>query len=148
MQLFFVGSTEGMTHHQKKVVKEFLEDNKDSIDRILHGDGRGADEEFHGICHELGLINKIYIHPLNKREKRALCKSPYIAEPTTYYLRKKELLKKASFLLAATSNYQTNPVFGCWPMVDAAKEKPIPVLIIFPDGTIRKVNHEKMVEGN
>ena len=148
MQLFFVGSTEGMTHHQKKVVKEFLEDNKDSIDRILHGDGRGADEEFHGICHELGLINKICIHPLNKREKRALCKAPYIAEPTTYYLRKKELLKKASFLLAATSTYQANPVFGCWPMVDAAKEKPIPVLIIFPDGTIRKVNHEKMVEGN
>jgi len=138
MKLWFIGSIIGMTTKQKEQVKLFLTENIDKIEIIRHGDTVGAEYEFHSICYDMDLLNKIYIHPLNNRTKRALCKGPNILEPLNFEQRRKILLDNSNYLLATVSNYVDNSRKDCWSLIHMAKDRNIPVLIVFPNGVVSK----------
>jgi len=139
MQLWFVGSREGMTVQQKETVKEFVFEHRYILQTIRHGDEIGSEQEFHHICYNLDLMDKIIIHPLNNRKHRALCKAPTILPPTSYEIRRQNMANNSTFLLAVVNNYKENLRSSCWSLVKLAKDKFMPVLIIFPNGTTATV---------
>lgn len=134
MNLWFAGSREGMTLQQKDIVKEFVFEHRHILNTIRHGDEIGSEQEFHNICYNLNLIDKMVIHPLNNRKHRALCKAPNILPPTSYEIRRQAMADNSSFLLAIVNNYKENLRSSCWSLVKLAKDKKMPVLIVYPNG--------------
>jgi len=137
MKLWFSSTKYGMTLPQKLKVQEFLVKNKEIIKTIRHEDFIGGEEEFHRMCLNFDLFNKIIIHPPKDRTNRALCKASVILDPMMDSTsRRSNMAIKSDFLLATPHSYSENIRKGCWQSIRIAKQKEMDLLIVFPDGSL------------
>lgn len=143
----FTGTRLGMTLRQSVVVSKLL--NVLYFSEIHHGGCYGADFDFH----EIALRNskcqahvRIYVHPgkgAMNQSRHFLSESPYwqrniIVLPEVEYLLRDRIIVNESDLLIACPHGKTELTrSGTWFTVRRARENKIPIMIVYPDGSIK-----------
>lgn len=135
----FTGTREGMTIQQKVTVLKILRDI--SPDWGHHGDCVGADADFHASCRALGI--KVKGHPPIKPDFRAYCEFDEQNVPKAYYARNRDIVQEAPDLLIATpKESKEQPKGGTWYTVGYASSVKRYTIIVWPDGSMERKNHE------
>ena len=133
--LGFTGTREGMTPEQKKTVKMFVENLKQSFTVLgLHGDCVGADVDFHGICRELGL--SVFQRPGNIPVYRARTDAAELDLPTDPMIRNAKIVDQAGVLLACPVGEEEEARSGTWATIRMGRKAKKQVIIIYPDGSL------------
>jgi len=140
MKIGFTGTQLGMTDRQKSLIKEFISRNKKRIHEAHHGDCVGADKDFHKIMRRENI--PIVIHPPTNSSKRAFCQG-VVKDPKPYLDRNQDIINESALLIAAPKDF-TKPESlrgeGTWYTITHAEKKGKKVLIVFPDGSVQKLN--------
>jgi len=113
----FTGTRNGMTEHQKGVLRGCLKEMASETEYTLvahHGDCVGADKDFHDLCEELDI--EIVIHPPTKSSARAFCYSTRIHKPKSYLARNRDIVNIAE-LVIATPDGPERTHSGTWSTV-------------------------------
>ena len=137
MSVGFTGTQKGMTVEQRIAVCELLEDVPVS-DRVLHeGDCIGADVECCRIAKALGF--RIVCHPPLDSSKRAFFPADETWARREYMERNQDIAKESRrFLIAAPSEIPESLRSGTWSTVRRARRFQRKIIIVLPDGTLRK----------
>ena len=143
MRIGFTGTQKGMTLNQVRVVTNIVEQS--NIDYAHHGDCIGADEQFHLILFNCKKYSnpdlKVVIHPPEKSVKRAFCAGAYQVRPKKEYLaRNLDIIKETEMLIATPKEFQNVLRSGTWSTIRKAIKAKKHVVIIFPDGSIKRYN--------
>jgi hypothetical protein len=102
---------------------------------VAHGDCIGADEEFHLCAQVFAYSAKIHIFPPVNTTKRAYCEGAYfVHEAHDYLTRNGKIVDWAHGLIACPSGPEKLRS-GTWATIRRARQKGIPILIIYPDGS-------------
>ncbi len=134
MIIGFTGTQDGMTPTQVEILISVLSGLE--IEEVHHGDCIGADTEFHNVVVSVCSTAKIIIHPPNNASKRAfnsgfvLCEKPYLT-------RNKDIVNAVDMMIAMPKGEETVRS-GTWSTVRYARKIGKPVVIIYPDGTVRE----------
>lgn len=146
MIIGFTGTTEGMTPQQKSWFNTYLAFFK--CHELHHGDAIGADAEAHESA--LDIAAKIVIHPPNYAAKRAFCDKKtfegMIIEvlPEKWYIdRNHDIVDSCDTMIATPSGYSEELRSGTWATIRYSKKCKKPLLIIFPDGSVKSYHLEK-----
>jgi len=130
IKIGFTGTRDEITEFQKNNLKDTLQNIKDPIESVHHGDCVGADTAFHEICAELGL--KIVIHPPEKQDLRAFNKGDVMIEEKSYFARNRDIVDECDLLIACTkTNFETKG--GTWYTINYAIKRKKFVIKIFPE---------------
>lgn len=158
MSVGFTGTRYGMTDEQRAAVKALLS-MRETVDTgcgccsggdyFYHGDCIGADSEFHDIVAELGLVERIRIHPPDTPSKRAFKLDPsdwVVSEPKPYLERNRDIVdhgKYGGYVLIATPKVRPKDgdrvTGGTWYTVNYALEQRVPVIVVWPDGAVENL---------
>lgn len=102
-----------------------------------HGDCIGADEDFHGICREIGV--NIHVHPPVFDALRAFCAGYDVISPAKPYAqRNRDIVDEATHMLAVPRNVcalEPRGRGGTWQTVALAERAKKPLVIVFGNGT-------------
>lgn len=128
----FTGTQVGMTWRQRQTLRRLLPWGKD----FHHGDCVGSDAQAHDIAHFQGLL--ITIHPPENLSKRAFKSAHTILPPKPYLDRNKDIVDACEVLIATPSGKDELLRSGTWSTVRYARKLGKHILIIFPDGKIKK----------
>jgi hypothetical protein len=102
-----------------------------------HGDCVGGDAEFHDICLDQGV--RIIRHPPVVSVHRAFCLPYYQDRPLRAYLdRNQDIVDESDHLLAGPGEMEEERRSGTWSTIRRARERGIPITIVFPDGSVRR----------
>ncbi len=130
----FTGTQEGMTDAQYEAVRDLLVEL--APDEGRHGDCVGADDDFDGICHELGI--PVVIHPPSNPRKRAFCKGARKVMPEKDYIPRNRDIVNASTVLIGTPKDDVMPTDfrgqGTWSTINYANKVGNEVYTFAPDG--------------
>jgi len=105
-------------------------------DIMANGDCVGADEQLGKWWLEIGGL--IYLHPPSNTSKRAFLRHAWAAEPAPYLERNRAIVVDSSFLLATPGEREEQLRSGTWATIRYARKARLPIVIVFPDGTITK----------
>jgi len=146
MDIGFTGTRLGMTEEQKEVIGDALEWAR-LITSAHHGVCVGADEEFHSLALELGI--PIVGHP--PEEVVYLAKIPdeefeYLFQPKKYLVRNREMVDACGMMYAAPKEYKEVLRSGTWATVRYAIAQEKPVGIVFPNGELKIMLKDDLVE--
>ena len=136
----FTGTQKGMTAGQAGVVRSHLW--KFATEGGLffhHGDCVGADEQAHALSKEFRYAP--IIHPPKNPAKRAFCFAPMddMREPKDYLARNKDIVRESHAMIAAPAEYDEQLRSGTWSTIRYAEKLGRPVVIVFPDGSQRRI---------
>lgn len=135
--LGFTGTANGLTNEQHIALRDLVDWLAPSL--AHHGDCVGADASFHDVCVHVGGIG-IYIHPPTNPRKRAW-KSGAVTYPVKPYLdRNQDIVDASDLLIATPGEFIEQLRSGTWATVRRARKRHIPILFVFPDGTITREN--------
>jgi hypothetical protein len=130
----FTGNRTGMSDNQKEQIRTILQTdlNNGFNIQVAHGDCVGADKDFHDICCELSIDNriKIIIHPPTENILRAFCKSDNIMICKPYLDRNRDIVDTSDTLLACPKTNIEEKRSGTWYTIRYARKKNKPILII------------------
>lgn len=133
----FTGSQGGMTGDQAATLARTLDAYGPEAE-LHHGDCVGADAEAHVIALRLGVA--VVIHPPENESRRAFCEHAVVIRgPLPYMQRNAAIVEAADVLLAAPSSHASRPAAqrsGTWATVRRARAQRVPVVMIWPDGTV------------
>lgn len=129
----FTGTQRGMSAPQRDALRNYLQAE---IATFHHGDCIGADSQAHDIASRIGC--RIVGHPPSNPSKRAgrICHELRSEKP--YLDRNKDIVLETTALIAAPGEMEEQLRSGTWSTVRFAKKCGKPVIIIFPDGTVRR----------
>jgi hypothetical protein len=141
----FTGTRSGMSIAQ-------IETLSWKLDRLLavakpsqarHGMCIGSDLDFHHLCRARGFF--IIGHPgvghSGVSSTRALdCVCDLTLPEKPYILRDHDIVEQSGLLLATPAGMAEEKRSGTWTTVRYARKLKRPILIVFPDGTIREEN--------
>lgn len=130
----FSGSRFGMTTEQIIAVEKLVDDNL-TISWGAHGDCVGADAHFHMIARAQGLFVKG--HPPSDPKLRAYCDFDEVADPKPYLVRNADIVDETDFLIATPKEMTEQKRGGTWSTIRYARKEGKPIVIVWPDGTIR-----------
>ncbi|MBW2079094.1 MAG: hypothetical protein JRI71_16385 [Deltaproteobacteria bacterium] len=135
----FTGTQKGMTSQQKGSIMDLMRELGPV--EVHHGDCIGADEEFNGISTSMDIA--VVLHPPKKRLKRAYCAGTVIdvRKPREYLLRNKDIVRDSDVLIAAPRQFYEpsgRSKGGTWATVGYARNKGMPIYIVYPDGEVVK----------
>jgi hypothetical protein len=133
----FTGTRLGMRYPQAIALLNLLEGFPASSE-FHHGDCLGSDFEFHLMC-EYKVATKIVVHPPLEDRWRAFCDGDVILEPDSY-LKRNIAIVKACDLLIVCPEGKAKLRSGTWHTVSQARLRKLPHVIIWPDGTIERMN--------
>jgi len=133
MKVGFTGTRAGMTEIQKKSLIYWLNENKNNIEEVAHGDCIGCDKEFHTICEDFKF--PIFIHPPTNPKNRAFCDSPNILPEFDYLVRNIHIVDCCDVLLATPRNMYEEIRSGTWHAIRYALGKK-PVNVFYRDGSV------------
>jgi hypothetical protein len=134
MKLGMTGNRYGIEAQALTVLIKLL--NARSISEVHHGDCVGADEAFHNEAIKLKL--KVIVHPPDKKTLRAFCDGSEIREEKPYIKRNHDIVDESDILFAFPSSDIEYVESGTWATIRYARKKKKPVLIILPNGIIKK----------
>lgn len=129
----FTGTRHGMTTHQRPVVAELIR----GCDWLHHGDCDGSDREAHYIATALGI--KTAAHPPSNLKLRAQCGATFIHQPKGYLQRDRDIVNATVRMIATPHGMEEEERSGTWYTIRYAQSVGKPVMIVFPDGSIRNV---------
>lgn len=102
---------------------------------LHHGDCIGADCEAHCIALKMGYT--IALHPPVNDAKRAFCEGACVQFQKKEYLkRNRDIVDICEMLIACPKERDEKLRSGTWSTVRYAIAKNVPVILIFPDGSI------------
>jgi hypothetical protein len=133
MSVGFVGTADGMTDKQTGQLRWLLGQVEPT--EVHHGDGVGADVQFHRIAVSLSIAT--ILHPSDDTTIRACCE-PFARrfEPRAPDDRNQDLVNDSMILMAATVGSEaTDDHSEVWEVVQKAREVGSLIVLIFPDGT-------------
>jgi len=132
----FTGTRKGMTREQMKALLKVLQDI--NFAEAHHGDCVGADEQFHRLVRIFFPDVVIVIHPPKNPKLRAFCKGDVIMPEKDYLERNRDIVKNCDLLIACPKEFHEVLRSGTWATVRYARKAGKPIIIIFPDGNIKK----------
>ena len=132
MSVGFVGSGSGMTEKQMEQLLWLLI----QIDptEVHHGDGQGADTQFHGMVCSLGIPT--ILHPSTDIGNRGFGE-PFTRrfEPRTSDERNQDIVNDSMILIAATfGDEPTDDHSEMWNVIRQARQAGILIVLIYHDG--------------
>ena len=138
ISLAFTGTQLGMTSQQRMAVYQYLLSWKPKLQSIHHGGCVGADEEFHELVWDAGLIHLVEVHPCTIIRKRAiLIKIDEVQDihPAEEPLdRNHTMVDRATHLLATPHGYEEVTRSGTWATIRYARKQRLDMTIILPNG--------------
>lgn len=137
MKLGFTGSSKVITPGQLLTLYGMLADNALVVSEYHHGDCIEGDAKFHEAV--VSNHSKVVIHPPINPNKRAFCTGPNVEmrEPKDYLVRDDDIASEVDVLYACPDNYKELLRSGIWATVRYARKYGKPIIIIYPDGTIK-----------
>jgi len=136
--LGFTGSEHSVPQKQLNALQHVLSQLRDpGLDdqQFHHGDCIGADDQAGRLAHGLGY--QVHIHPPIIEDKRAFS-IHHFAHPAAQYLtRNGHIADRAQILLAAPDTIDERLRSGTWATVRYARQRRVPAILVFPDGTAR-----------
>lgn len=134
MNIGFTGTQVGMTDKQKAVFTTFRE----RITEFHHGCCIGADYDAHKIVQNNQYV-KIILHPPENNIKMAMNIFGHeTRKPKPYLIRNHDIVDESELLIATPKENLEQLRSGTWATIRYAIKKGKPVVIILPDGRIRK----------
>ena len=150
MIIGFTGTREGMTHVQKVLVEKILKKYKPT--GIVHGDCKGADDEFHEIyvryCKDLGKMKmgdwNIVLRPCDMNSMRAWCTNAVrIWTPRPPLVRNKDIVDTVDMVVACPKEPEEIVRSGTWSTIRYARRIKRPLIVVKPEKLIEMDNMEK-----
>lgn len=137
-KLGFTGTRDGLTPQQQATLERILRDAVViyNIAELHHGDCIGADVDAHTIAKKVGL--KVVIHPPINATKRANCVGDETREPQSYIERNHSIVDSTDAMLAAPHSMREEIRSGTWATVRYARSMHRRLLIVFPDGSVKR----------
>jgi hypothetical protein len=144
----FTGTRKGMTLQQYKAFKNVICDECSSKDLFgfHHGDCLGADAEAHQYVASTFNRVIIHIHPpkearlqafvYNTDEFALIASRSYVYAPLSYIERNRIIVNSSGLLIAAPDTMTDVTRSGTWSTVRFARKKNVPVILVYPDGTV------------
>lgn len=132
MQVGFTGTQQGLTPEQLETLENEIRWKKDPT--LHHGDCIGADEECHDLARQWGYT--IEVHPPADPSKRAFKVGDVNYKPKPYIERNHDIVDAANMLIACPGTMQEIVRSGTWATVRYARKTFVPVLIVWPNGTV------------
>lgn len=142
MILGFTGTRQGMTRKQMEIVKDLVK--RLDPDKVVHGDCKGADADFHTLVLNLrgGLVSGgtrpfIQIRPSN-RNSRAYCEGADLIYPPKEPLdRDMDIARECDHLIATPKGFEEEIRSGTWTTVRYVRKfKNKTIYVVQPDGNI------------
>jgi hypothetical protein len=104
------------------------------FDEVHHGDCVGADHDMHRIAEANG--QRIVVHPPSDNRLRAWCKGEIILSPRPYLDRNRDIVGACTTLLATPAEMEEQDKGGTWYTVRFARRRGVPVIVVWPDGSV------------
>lgn len=104
---------------------------------LHHGDCVGADAAAHAYAAELGI--PVVIHPPKNTSKRSMCGGKHVVAwrpPLDYLDRNQNIVNEADMLVACPYRRDEQLRSGTWATIRRARKKGIPIMLIYPDGSV------------
>ena len=134
----FTGTRNGMTQEQRNKVGQILKGVRPK--EVHHGDAVGADTDFHKMSRRLKL--RIHQHPSNLPDNlqgnnggaaiRSKRKDPLA--------RNVDIVNRSKAIIATPSSMTEERRSGTWHTIRQARKQKKPLIIVFPDGTMKTEN--------
>jgi len=124
-----------MTHEQIGRVDELTAYD---FDIVHHGDCLGADADMHRIARANGQY--IVGHPPIKNDFRAFCDFDEEHLPKEYLTRDRDIVHDSELLIATPAEMEPQPKGGTWYTVRYAETLKKPIVIVWPDGSLKRIN--------
>jgi hypothetical protein len=140
MSIGFTGTQDGMTPEQSGNLKKALHALGRYSD-FHHGDCMGADAQAHDIA--VSMNYKVILHPPSNSNKRAFCLANEVRKPLEYLDRNTEIVKETEVLIACPKEMTEQLRSGTWATVRRARKLSRNVIILFPDGSMKKESGKK-----
>ena len=130
----FTGTQRGMTEHQKRELRQWLNILKNhGKTHFHHGDCVGADIEASTIASELGF--KIVLHPPENQSKRAFCSNAVeVMQAKPYLERNHDIVDAVEEMIACPGEPNEVLRSGTWATIRYARRSRAKLLIIRPEG--------------
>lgn len=138
MILGFSGSRAGMANLQIGSVLDVLWDLPSKITELHHGDAIGADHQMHLIIREHFSSVIITAHPCNIASQRAYCGADKWEGPLPPLERNSNIVAACAVLLATPAEAEEVMRSGTWATVRRARKAGKPIVIVLPDGSMRR----------
>lgn len=142
----FTGSREGLSKLQYNSLLKYLT-NLDDVYDAHHGMCVGADEVFHRLLNKYCDFHcdRIFIHPPKDTKYKA--NAAYmdkivpvtILPPKDYLDRNKDIVDASSILVACPKTQVEELRSGTWATIRYARKTGVPVALIYPNGTVKKI---------
>lgn len=136
MKIGFTGSRYGMSQSQKTafchLIRWMHNHYGDSMEfeEFHHGDCKGADAEAHEWIRGFDKNIPIHIHPPNKDDWRAFCKSRHKYKPKPFYKRNEDIVDKCNLIIAVPYSI-VNQSGGTWHTIKYARRIEVPMVILW-----------------
>jgi hypothetical protein len=141
MKMGFTGTQQGMTAAQKLALTKLVTFQLRELREFHHGACVGSDEEAHAIVKQARPACRSVAYPSNIHSKRARCLGVDVWHlPKPPLARNADVVNEIELLVAAPKEMYEVLRSGTWATVRLARKKKIAILIIFPNGKIRRVN--------
>lgn len=135
MKIGITGTREGMTEHQFKMIKQYLELHYQPGAEFHHGDCVGVDAEAALLAREIGY--KIVGHPgPNNDVLRANVQCDEIREPQNHFKRNRTIVDTCDVLLVVPLQMERQERGGTWYTHDYAAKTKTPFFVIYPESGI------------
>jgi hypothetical protein len=135
MKIGFTGTRYSMTINQRVVLRQDLLPSY-GPGELHHGDCVGADAQAHQIA--CAALFRIISHPPTNPVKRAFCKADEEREPRPYLERNYVIVRDTELLIACPGELTEQLRSGTWSTVRYARRLGRPVVLVFPDGTVKR----------
>lgn len=146
MNIGFTGTQHGMTKEQKNelrcvltLCRPYPHTGMGGLDLFaLHGDCIGADAQFNEIATELQYTTKSFPASDVKPEKVAHCVVGTRHEPNLAIKRNHIIVDRSDMVIATPATFNEVLRSGTWATIRYARKQRKKLLIIWPDGTVKK----------
>jgi hypothetical protein len=128
------GSRNGVTDWQRNAVRRVLPRLFVPASVLHHGDCVGSDEEIAAVGRECGFA--LYSHPPSDPRLRAFVASDFAAPELPYLERNRVIVRSIEVLVACPDGFTERDRSGTWATVRYAAEMLVPVVVVWPDGTV------------
>lgn len=134
----FTGAREGLTPPQREFVRTWLTEREPT--EAHHGDCVGGDEQFHGLCVDLGV--PVVLHPPEDGKLRAYCQGAGRTEKAKPYLeRNKEIVRAASVMIGCPKEGREPAPGrgqGTWSTIRYARKRGGEVKVVMTNGELQE----------
>lgn len=133
----FTGTRKGMTAAQEIVVANLLKEYHSEGAEFHHGDCKGADDAACTAAMDIGY--RTVAHPCDILKMRAFTWSDIILPEKPPLERNKDIVDVSDIMFAAPNGKEEELRSGTWATVRYTRKKNLIHILIFPDGSTKKV---------